>query len=165
MHGKSLLPPWPLRVACNSLNPPTFLTDEQHFEAVREAIDTVLNNTGRAPCYDAAASAGSRLTGLTMRSPPRADRARTGAGAGTSCKGDWGYQWCTEMVQPFTSGTSKDFMFCPDGTYLPKQDCSKWDVAAASRSCDWTWGVTPRVEWARIGQVRRRTRDGGVCAC
>lgn len=43
------------------------------------------------------------------------------------CYGSWGYQWCTEMVQPFTEGTDKDMFYCPNGTYNPKQDCTKWE--------------------------------------
>lgn len=31
------------------------------------------------------------------------------------CYGSWGYQWCTEMVQPFTEGTDKDMFYCPNG--------------------------------------------------
>lgn len=33
---------------------------------------------------------------------------RSAAGASTAaCAGDWGYQYCTEMVQPFTQGTAE----------------------------------------------------------
>jgi hypothetical protein len=55
----------------------------------------------------------------------RADQARaemgtsTAAGSAASpaalCEGSWGYQWCTEMVQPFTQGTADDMFYCPNG--------------------------------------------------
>ena len=49
------------------------------------------------------------------------------------CTGSWGYQWCTEMVQPFTEGTPDDFYFCPNGTFYAAQNCSAWDIAGASQ--------------------------------
>jgi len=75
------------------------------------------------------------------------------------CYGSWGYQWCTEMVQPFTEGTDKDMFYCPNGTYNPKQDCTKWDLAGSSQGCQDQWGVTPRPEWARVMLGGKRISD------
>ena len=66
------------------------------------------------------------------------------------CTGSWGYQWCTEMVQPFTEGTAEDFYFCPNGTFYEAENCSAWDFEGASDGCVRQWGVTPRKEWARV---------------
>lgn len=52
--------------------------------------------------------------------------------------GDWDWQWCTEMHQPFTQGTDKD-MFYPLEAY---------NQSAAFAGCAAQWGVTPRPLWA-----------------
>ena len=57
-----------------------------------------------------------------LRQNPSALRTRRD----TSCAGTWGYQWCTEMTQPFTQGTDRDMFFCPNGTFYRKQNCSHW---------------------------------------
>jgi len=66
------------------------------------------------------------------------DPAVTGPSA---CVGDWDYQWCTEMVQPFESGLGKD-MFYPADTF---------DLTSESNNCQRQWNVRPRAEWASIG--------------
>ena len=69
--------------------------------------------------------------------------------AAASCEGNWGYQWCTEMVQPFTSGGERD-MFFPSAPY---------DYSASAAACVSTWGVRPTESWARIGLGGKRIRD------
>ena len=71
------------------------------------------------------------------------------AGEPRSCGGSWGYQWCTEMVQPFTSGTARD-MFWP---YAP------YNYSASAEACVRDWGVTPREGWARVGLGGKRIGD------
>ena len=53
----------------------------------------------------------------------------------SSCAGSWGYQWCTEMTQPFTQGTDRDFFFCPNGTFYVKRNCSQWVCASLAEPC------------------------------
>lgn len=54
-----------------------------------------------------------------------------------SCTGDWGFQWCTEMTQPFTSGTDEDF-------YYP---LSIFNITSSTESCMYEWNVSPRADW------------------
>jgi len=81
------------------------------------------------------------------------------AAPGASCKGSWGYQWCTEMVQPFTQGTADDLFFCPNGTFYAARNCSSWDFEASARGCESSWGVRPRPEWARVALGGKRIED------
>ena len=80
---------------------------------------------------------------------PRPISSMAPAGEPRSCAGNWGYQWCTEMVQPFTSGTARD-MFWP---YEP------YDYNASAEACVRDWGVTPREGWARVGLGGKRIGD------
>jgi len=66
--------------------------------------------------------------------------------AAATCQGSWGYQWCTEMTQPFTQGTAEDMFYCAPGA-----NCSHWDFESAANGCVYDWGVRPRKEWANIG--------------
>jgi lysosomal Pro-X carboxypeptidase len=166
MHGDSLLPPWPVRVACSHLAKVDAEKDGDRalFEAVRAAVAVQYNNTGDQRCFD--------ITGQLelearrprkMTSPPR--RMVQGAlprpvqprltlteqGPADRCVGDWGYQWCTEMTQPFTQGTDQDMFYCPNGTFYPKQNCSDWSAGACPE-----WSVTPRPEWARVALGGKR---------
>lgn len=59
-----------------------------------------------------------------------------------ACAGTWGYQWCTEMAQPFTSGCNGTDIMYP---------CSEFDAKASSDSCSAEWGITPRYTWVRDG--------------
>ena len=65
------------------------------------------------------------------------------------CVGDWGYQWCTEMTQPFTQGTPDDLFYCP-----PDVNCSAWTLDTAG--CMYEWGVAPRADWARVALGGKR---------
>jgi len=161
MHGKSLLPAWPVRVACNQLDREFDISTEitSLLEAVRESAAVVFNNTGDKKCFD------------ILEPPP--DRRRLGGTARTyhhhhntfftdsltqegeeECAGNWDFQWCTEMVQPFTEGTDEDMFYCPPG-----QNCSIWNYEASFANCELNWGVTPRPEWARIGLLGKRIKS------
>ena len=172
MHGDALLPPWPVRAACKPLAHVSPDTDAALFDALRRAVSVYHNASGDAGhCFNVtgadadapAAAPPSRpivsahpAARRTMRSPlasppakPLAGRElRDSLGAG-SCEGNWGYQWCTEMVQPFTSGTPKD-MFYP---YAP------YNFTTSAAGCEQQWGVRPREEWARIGLGGKRITD------
>ena len=162
MHGDSMLPPWPVRAACSHLAhiEASSADDAELFSAVREAAAVYHNNTGSSSCFD--------ITGQTMvadddttrrRSrrfmtspqPPRA-LAPPRAADPASCLGDWDYQWCTEMTQPFTQGTPNDMFYCP-----PNVNCSAW--SPAGQQCQRRWGVTPRPEWARVALGGKRIED------
>jgi len=166
MHGKSLLPPWPVRTACSHLDK-GFVTDEPLFEAVREAAATQLNNTGDKKCFDIFNDlARLPLATKTMRDVPRIGRMHNKVThvladdetLGTDCTGSWGYQWCTEMVQPFTQGTPNDMFFCPNGTFYRASNCSHWDFESQAESCEAQWGVRPRKDWARLGLASKDIR-------
>lgn len=166
MHGESLLPPWPLRAACLPMNS-DLSEDADLFNAVRTAAATFYNNTGLVDCFNITGqppSANATYTKLApqvtnpwslsrqkgMLSPisvsvPLGQKFSEDAQQITQCSGSWGYQWCTEMVQPFTQGTPEDMFYCP-----PKVNCSAWDFDGASKSCINDWGVAPRAEWARV---------------
>lgn len=100
--------------------------------------------------------AGKQTGGSATGDADGGDGATTGSvyDRTASCRGDWGYQWCTEMVQPFTRGTARDMYYCPDGTYHPARNCSAWDPG--EERCEATWGVTPRPEWARVALGGKR---------
>lgn len=147
MHGESLLPPWPVRTACSHLDR-EFSDVESLFEAVREAVATQLNNTGAKTCFDIYSDERS-LRHRTMKDAPWLMSARVPRRvelSGMECKGSWDYQWCTEMVQPFTQGTKEDMFFCPKA-----ENCSHWNFEAEAEQCQRQWNVTPRKDWARIG--------------
>eukprot|EP01065_Artemidia_motanka_P037991 TRINITY_DN46874_c0_g1_i1.p1 TRINITY_DN46874_c0_g1~~TRINITY_DN46874_c0_g1_i1.p1 ORF type:complete len:558 (+),score=166.37 TRINITY_DN46874_c0_g1_i1:57-1676(+) len=156
MHGKSLLPPWPVRTACSHLDRRFGPDDDLAlFEGLREATATQLNNTGDRPCFDPAPLQHPSLM-RKMRAPsPEADDPPVG-----SCQGTWGYQYCTEMTQPFVYGTPDDMYFCPNGTFYPAVNCSqnntRWDLDGVAEGCVQQWGVDPRTEWARIGLAGKR---------
>ncbi len=164
LHGKSLLPAWPVKTACLPLEFPLGTTDEL-LDAVRQSAAVVYNNTYDQPCYNITGQPGSlapdrQSTRATMaprlqwhhHSSP-AVRADPEAAA---CEGSWGYQWCTEMTQPFVEGTDDDLCYCPNGTFYPAENCSNWDFAGAARGCLADWGVSPRKEWARVALGGKR---------
>lgn len=94
MHGKSLLPPWPMRLACSVMNDAR--SNDELFVALRRAVSIYYNSTRDVPCYN--------ITGNGQRSGPE-HRRRMGSPIGApltdeqldsenSCQGNWGYQWC-----------------------------------------------------------------------
>lgn len=190
LHGKSLLPPWPVRAACAHLKAVHAAKDSDRvlFEAVREAAATMYNNTGDKACFDipgqSSAAVGpsasspallhadeqvQRHTRMASKPPaPRALWAGEPATAASAhhrstfspadrCTGDWDYQWCTEMTQPFTQGTDDDLFYCPNGTFHRAENCSAWSVG--SEGCEMEWGVSPRPEWARVALGGKRIED------
>jgi len=192
LHGKSLLPPWPVTTACLPLE--FELTDDKALmNAVRESAAVMYNNTFDQECFNitgqmpAAPAARKKMISPTSLVTPewkaavsveagiklspeeveaQSNHGHLGVAVGEGyadgpedCYGSWGYQWCTEMVQPFTEGTDKDMFYCPNGTYNPKQDCTKWDLAGSSQGCQDQWGVTPRPEWARVMLGGKRISD------
>ena len=123
---------WPVRAACKHFDGLDLasVSDLQLFEAVREAAATVYNNTGQARCFG--------VTGASepMRSFSRMGARRFGTGSGPGqCMGDWDYQWCTEMTQPFTQGTPDDMFYCPAGS-----NCSGW--SPADQHCEYRCELT-----------------------
>lgn len=116
-----MLPAFPVRVACESLADPNLAQDnDKLLNGMRASLDIYYNYT-----YDSLAPHPHTLTSLHDRheekcfniaDAPEAFKARLGATPSSiahsvrgpdACVGDWGYQWCTEMVQPFTQGTEK----------------------------------------------------------
>jgi len=151
MHGESLLPAWPVRAACRHLEAANAADDASLFEAVREAAATQYNNTGTATCFNTLMRSGKvrMMRNLPERTVWRGKHVSTSPN--TDCKGTWDYQWCTEMVQPFTMGTPKDMFYCPNGTFHRAVNCSHWDFEAEAARCETMWGVRPRKNWARVG--------------
>ena len=120
---------------------------------VRKAVAVYANNTGDKHCFDglrdyqrgaskgpasvkrmldpqrrfekkAAVNARRRL----QASAHAASYTSQGSSDDGACAGTWGYQWCTEMVQPFTSGCNgTDFMY----------PCSEFDLKESIASCKW----------------------------
>ncbi len=90
------------------------------------------------PCYY---NGGSFRARRGRMGPPLRLRQGVGASVKTgSCYGDWDYQWCTEITQPFTQGVGKD-MFWP---------ASPFNLNDSIANCNSTWGVVPRPLWADL---------------
>ena len=155
MHGHAMLPAWPVRAACKPLSATT-IGDDELFDRLRRAVSIYYNASGNlGPCNPITAPApdGAGASAPHVRrkmtsplSPPHASAASAAAVGAGSCSGTWGYQWCTEMVQPFTAGTDRD-MYYP---YSP------YDYNASAASCAAQWGVEPTEAWARIGLGGKR---------
>jgi lysosomal Pro-X carboxypeptidase len=165
LHGDSMLPAWPVRTACAHLAHVDAQRDgdEALFGAVRAAAATLHNNTGDKQCFNitsqppmsSSLGASSRLRMTSsLEIGPRGHLSASASAAprANSCRGSWGYQWCTEMTQPFTQGTEDDMFWCPNGTFYPKQNCSAWPTPGPCSE----WGVTPRPEWARVSLGGKR---------
>lgn len=155
VHGDFLLPAWPVRAACAPLDAP-LPTDAELFDAARRGLSLAYYNASGAagPCNNVTAAAASasasarRKMTSPLAAPPRHAPSAVGDGP-AACTGSWGYQWCTEMVQPFTSGTEAD-MFWP---YAP------YNYSWSAADCRRTWGVTPTESWARVGLGGKRIAD------
>lgn len=74
--------------------------------------------------------------------------ARSMLGAGDRCEGDWGYQWCTEMVQPFSNDGLNDMFWPPSPFNLSAGPCCRLLVhgrACASAPCRVLYAALCRV--------------------
>lgn len=138
LHGHGMLPPWPVRAACAPLS--AALTGDALLNAMRDAVGVYYNYTHAEPCFFNGPTA---LPGTRPRLAPR--RARVAdSGRVTSCRGDWDYQWCTEMAMPFARPD--------DGLFWPAQP---YDPAASAAGCLAAWGVAPRPLWAAAALAPR----------
>jgi lysosomal Pro-X carboxypeptidase len=148
LHGRGLLPPWPVRVACTPLDSSDLTTDSALMEAVREAASLYYNYTHKEPCfYNGPASTMElpRARMMPRRSVRLAQQQDTRVADDTvsgpsACAGDWDYQYCTEMVMPFSQGGPDD-MFWPLSTF---------DLDGTAAGCLATWGVKPRAMWSSV---------------
>lgn len=96
LHGKGMLPPYPVRVACSYLSDPNLGHDDQKLmEGVRAAVDMYYNYTHTVPCFDPAQSSVAAAS-LPLRR--RMGWRPSGVAHGkkhqqlnqNSCYGDWG---------------------------------------------------------------------------
>ena len=162
LHGMGMLPPWPVRAACRSLAPASFPDDAALLAAVRDAVGVYYNYSGTVSCfyngvvdvhagsehissypYTSFLSSSFPLPRARMAPPRRRPTFPSHASQtrANECVGDWGYQWCTEMVQPFSSGTNDDMFWPP----------SPFNLEESIAECQELWGVRPRATWASIG--------------
>jgi len=146
LHGHGLLPAYPVRAACEPIGAvPVDSPDGELFVALREGISVYYNHTGTETCFFNGQN-GVELTNSYMTTHKPLRDSPYAQAKMEQCQGDWDYQWCTEMTQPFTQGTDED-MFYP---YSP------YNITASSIQCMQTWGVEPQADWARIGLLGKR---------
>jgi lysosomal Pro-X carboxypeptidase len=130
-NGDGVLPAYPVRVACDPMSQ-TFGKNQSEvlrlLLAASQAVGVFYNATGTMTCYDINGSVNN-------------DTAND--------SNFWGYQWCTEMVQPFASNGKTD-MFFP----LP------FNYPAQAVGCDEQWGVIPRPLWVSINYGGWRIEAG-----
>jgi len=141
VHGAGLLPAYPVRAACQSLDllPPDATVDEL-LEAAREAAGVYYNFSKTVSCfYNNATTRRPPIYGAPRAAAPTPARphARAQSGGESECVGDWGYSWCTEMVQPFSNDGVRD-MFWPPAAF---------NLTSASDECYAEWRVRPRPQW------------------
>ena len=166
---------WPMRAACAHLadphlNPiPTQPNDSESadstalLEGLREFIAIYYNRTNVAtPClFNGPAKhlglphvGGRNAEGHAVRlKKPMTRRQRDGAilhREQSPCQGTWGYQYCTQMVQPFASGLGQDIFY----------PASPWNVSATVESCRSQYNVQARPEWGAIGMPGSRLGAG-----
>jgi hypothetical protein len=160
MHGLSMLPAWPVRVACEPLNAPINATTDsaQLLTAVKLAVSVYYNNTGAARCFFNGPADQLPQKKKTMLSAAASHTRRSksfASSATASCGGDWDYQWCTEIVQPFSSGTGNDMVL---------RSLSDWLCANQFFACSFGHHrlliYRPRLPAARRSMVLRLDRDG-----
>ena len=153
---------WPMRAACAFLKDPALGDgDPDHDAALLHGVSrfaaVFYNRSGvNARClYNGEAASGSsfrfprrrRPTTRRERDSERSTVRSTGhdgrrAGSGPPpCDGNWGYQSCTQMVQPFGSNGITDFFY----------PATPWNVDEFSKGCLRNLGVTTRPDWANVG--------------
>lgn len=134
-NGDAVLPPFPVRAACEHLADPalkevtadTPLVAGQPrplLEALAAAAMVFYNASGELTCV---------ATGVSVNNATADD--------GTL----WDFQACTEMVMPMSRDGVRD-------AFWPQP----WDAAAAVMECKARWGVVPRPEWATVSFGGRR---------
>lgn len=150
LHGHGTLPPWPVRAACAALDALTpASSDSELLAGMREAAAVYYNHSGSVHCFyngntDEHSSPPRTMLGGASRirktlANNNSNKVRSNAAA-DMCEGDWDYQWCTEMVQPFSSDGEHDMFWPP----VP------FDLAASTKGCQQQWGVTPRPYWVDL---------------
>ncbi|KAK9809908.1 hypothetical protein WJX72_001411 [[Myrmecia] bisecta] len=123
LNGQGTLPPYPMRAACQPMAQPG-LEGPELLTALAKSIGVFYNYSGVEPCFswDHGANPDTDEDALF-----------------------WGYQWCTEMVQPFTRDGVQDMYWE-----------QKFDMKAASAACQAAWGVRPRPMWPTIAWGGKR---------
>eukprot|EP00056_Hartaetosiga_gracilis_P015991 m.3551 g.3551 ORF g.3551 m.3551 type:complete len:511 (+) comp3593_c0_seq1:107-1639(+) len=137
IHNYGLLPAYPVRVACKPLSAPHLQvgSDEQLLEALHGAMNVFYNYTHEKACFPLVDSTVSAKMGHHPH-----HMLKRGADMDQKCTGDWGYQWCTEMVMPSNQGGSKD-MFLPPSVF---------NFTAMTEGCKQQWNVAPRQSWSSV---------------
>ena len=141
---------WPMRAGCAFLADPALAnanaagSDAALLAGVRQFAAVFYNRSGvEAEClYNGQAAAGRRKGDFSFRRRrrPMTRRERDGDGD-RACPGQWDYQYCTQMVQPFASNGITDMFYPP----------SPWDQKATAEGCLNQFGVTQRSDWANVG--------------
>lgn len=138
LHGDAFLPAYPVRAACQPLSK-SFADPAQLLAAMAQSVGLYYNASGTTPCfYNGPGAEAEPRARLGSRRQSRVARGGKKS-APQSCRGDWDYQACTQMVMPMSSGLPTD-MFWP--TYV-------WDDAAFAAQCAATWGVRTDATWGR----------------
>ena len=136
---------YPFKVACSHLSTPS-MKGSALLRGVAGFASVYYNRTNvNAKCLFNGDSTSSRR----RRTKPMTRAERDGAPS-NGCAGTWDYMYCTEMVQPFASGTGQD-LFYP---------ASPWNVTQVAAGCLASWGVTTRPDWATIGFPGSRLDNG-----
>lgn len=156
LHGDALLPGNPISTACGPMLEYPISKDADLFVRVKIAVNYFYNATKdpSKTCnpVEMFGDDDDAREANKLKRKPRGPLKKESSGA-NSCTGSWGYQWCTEMVQPFVQGTPDDMFYCSDGTDFPKENCSdtqRFDFDSAAAGCKSSWGVTPNKDWAKV---------------
>ena len=141
---------WPMRAACAYLKDPKLADGHPSHDAallrgVAQFAAVYYNRTGvNAQCLynnEDETPDGKRTFEFPRKRRPMTRRERDGRSKSHACAGNWGYQYCTQMVQPFASNGITDMFYPP----------SAWNVTAVAEGCLRTQGVTTRPDWANVG--------------
>jgi len=146
---------WPMRVACAGLATPK-MSGAALMVGMREFAKVWYNRTGiNAKCLFNSAHSETGVirdvhTGDVRRARRPMTRVERDGRSSESCGGSWGYQYCTQMVQPFASGLGKDMFYPP----------SPWNVTRIVDGCKNQYGVQCRPDWVNVGFPGSRLDDG-----
>ena len=129
-----------MRKACSFLAEDYSNDTTALMEGVREAMNVYYNHSGDVPCFFNGGHEAPLLRRRHMApSNPYIARLHSQDSA-SNCYGNWDYQWCTEMTQPFTSGVGKDMFYPP----------SRFNLNGSIASCKGSHDVMPRPYWANL---------------